>query len=181
MKRGQSRRPWQRVVAGPDHRPPTRKVRPKRRYRFASRQALTVDVAGYNELVGPGLPKSPTEDRLMNTLKASLLTSLVAVIVLASADIAMAQYTGRADSPYGPTTSPYLNLLQNNNQFNPVSTYNTLVKPIVDQNNAINRQGSSLNRLQGQVNNGMGAASSGGTTGHSSYFMNYSHYYSRGR
>ena len=114
----------------------------------------------------------------MNIVKASLLSSLVAMIVLASADAALAQYTGRSDSPYGPTTSPYLNLLQNNNQFNPVSTYNTLVKPIVDQNNAINRQGSNLNRLQGQVNSGASASSGGGNaTGHSSFFMNYSHFY----
>ena len=120
----------------------------------------------------------------MSLLKISLLPLLVALIVLSSADAALAQYTGRSDSPYGPTTSPYLNLLQNNNQLNPVSTYNTLVKPIVDQNNAINRQGSSINRLQGQVNAGMGAANTGGgrgTTGHTSYFMNYSHYYGRPR
>ena len=116
----------------------------------------------------------------MNPVKISLQSMLVALVVLLGAEVAQAQYTGRADSPYGPTTSPYLNLLQNNNQFNPVSTYNTLVKPIVDQNNAINRQGASLNRLQGQVNSGLPTGTTGrGSTGHASYFMNYSHFYGR--
>jgi hypothetical protein len=120
----------------------------------------------------------------MSLLKTSLLPLLGAVIVLSSADAALAQYTGRADSPYGPTTSPYLNLLQNNNQFNQASAYNTLVKPIVDQNNALNRQGASINRLQSQVNSGMAAPNTGGgrgATGHTSYFMNYSHFYGRTR
>jgi hypothetical protein len=123
----------------------------------------------------------------MSPLKACYLACCVAVVVLSNADAARAQYTGRADSPYGPTTSPYLNLLQNNNQLNTVSAYNTLVKPILDQNASLNRQGTSINRLQNQVNSGAGGGGGGGggaggrSTGHSSYFMNYSHYYPRMR
>ena len=116
----------------------------------------------------------------MTTLRIGLLILLGGLAVLATPSVSLAQsYGGRSDSPYGPTTSPYLNLLQNNNPLNPVSTYNTLVRPLVDQNNALNRQGASLNRLQQQANSGVGAGGSrsGGTTGHSSHFMNYSHFY----
>jgi hypothetical protein len=93
-------------------------------------------------------------------------------------------YMGRNDNPNGPTVSPYLNLLQNNSVFNQAPAYNTLVKPIVDQQNALNRQAGSINRLSQQVNSGGGGgggAGMRGATGHTSFFMNYSHYYPRGR
>jgi hypothetical protein len=102
--------------------------------------------------------------------------------VLATPSVSQAQfYGGRADSPYGATTSPYLNLLQNNNPLNPTPTYQSLVRPLIDQNTAINRQGASLNRLQQQVSSGTGSGAGGtrstGSTGHASFFMNYSHFY----
>jgi hypothetical protein len=118
----------------------------------------------------------------MTRLRIALLAVLGGLAMLAAPNVGLAQqqfYGGRSDSPYGPTTSPYLNLLQNNNPLNQVSSYNTLVRPLVDQGNAINRQGASLNRLQQQANSGVGAGGSrsGGTTGHGSHFMYYSHFY----
>jgi hypothetical protein len=95
-------------------------------------------------------------------------------------------YMGRTDNPNGPTVSPYMNLLQNNSIFNQAPTYNPLVKPIIDQQSALNRQASSINRLSQQINSGGGGGGGGaggmrGSTGHTSYFMNYSHFYPRSR
>jgi hypothetical protein len=118
----------------------------------------------------------------MTILRIALL-GVAALLLAPSVSSAQQFYGGRSDSPYGPTTSPYLNLLQNNNPLNPAPAYNTLVRPLVDQGNAIQRQGNTLNRLQQQVNSGGGAtgARTGNATGHQSFFMNYSHYYGYGR
>ena len=87
-------------------------------------------------------------------------------------------YTGRSDNPNGPTVSPYLNLLNNNNQLNGMPTYQSLVRPLLDQQSAIQRQGNSLQRLQQQVNTpGGGGSGAGRSTGHSTSFMYYSHFY----
>jgi hypothetical protein len=120
--------------------------------------------------------------------RAVLFAAAVAVLVAASAS-ASAQgvaglYTGRSDNPNGPTVSPYLNLLQNNNQLNGIPNYQSLVRPLLDQQNAIQRQGSSLQRLQQQVNTQAGAGAGGQrATGHQTYFMHFSHFYpaQRGR
>lgn len=55
---------------------------------------------------------------------------------------ALAEYTGgiyqgRSDNPVGPTVSPYLNLLQSTNQLNGISNYQSLVRPLLDQQSAI--------------------------------------------
>ncbi|HEV3138235.1 MAG TPA: hypothetical protein VGZ26_10025 [Pirellulales bacterium] len=86
---------------------------------------------------------------------------------------------GHSDNPNGPTVSPYMNLLQNNNQFNQVPNYQSLVKPLLDQQNAIQRQGAGLQRLQQQVSSGGSGAGGGGGrgTGHVTSFMNYSHFF----
>ncbi|MGD9724181.1 MAG: hypothetical protein AB7O59_23165 [Pirellulales bacterium] len=104
----------------------------------------------------------------------------VAVLTLAASSSALAQgvYQGRSDNPNGPTVSPYLNLLQNNSVFSPATNYQSLVKPLIDQNSAIRRQGGAINQLQQQVNSGPG--SGGGGTGRGSYFMYYSHFYPNG-
>lgn len=106
------------------------------------------------------------------------LAAAVALFALAMPRLAMAQYGGFAgghsDNPNGPTVSPYLNLLQTNSQgFN---SYQTLVKPILDQNSALQRQGGAIQQLQQQ----QATSSAGGgrrATGHATYFMNYSHFY----
>jgi hypothetical protein len=112
-------------------------------------------------------------------------SALLVLLALAIPNTALAQYgyqgTGHSDNPNGPTVSPYLNLLQNNNILGPPSNYQSLVKPLIDQRNAIQRQGNSIQQLQ-QSSLGSGASSSAGgrATGHPSFFMNYSHYFSRG-
>jgi hypothetical protein len=101
----------------------------------------------------------------------TVLLAASAVIALVLPRVAMAQYPvgGHSDNPNGPTVSPYLNLLNINSQG--FSSYQTMVKPIVDQQNALQRQGSAIQRLQNQAGGG------GRATGHATYFMNYSHFY----
>jgi hypothetical protein len=112
----------------------------------------------------------------------------VSALVLACATAASVQaqgvggfYQGRGDNPVGPTVSPYLNLLQST-QFG-VTNYQSLVRPLIDQGNAINRQGNSLNRIQQQINSpsagggGYSGATNSRGTGHTTFFMNYSHFY----
>ncbi len=113
------------------------------------------------------------------------LAFLVVGLMAASASPSYAQiygannfFGGHSDNPNGPTVSPYLNLLQTNSQG--LSSYQTLVKPLVDQQNAIQRQGDSLQRLQSQVNNqayAPGGKSGNQGTGHVTRYFNYSHYY----
>lgn len=113
--------------------------------------------------------------------------AVVVLVVVAAPGVAHAQWfaSGHSDNPNGPTVSPYLNLLQNNSILGPPTNYQSLVRPLVDQNSAIQRQGASLSRLQQQVNSGGGggAGNSGSRagTGHASRFMNYSHYYPSAR
>jgi hypothetical protein len=99
-----------------------------------------------------------------------------------SAQLAHAQgglYMGSSDNPVGPTVSPYLNLLQQNVNPAAPTNYQSLVRPLVNQGNAIRQQGSSINRLQQQVNAPSfgGGGGAGGATGHATFFMNYSHFY----
>jgi hypothetical protein len=105
---------------------------------------------------------------LLPALAGVLLTSLMAAS-------AHAQY-GSSDNPVGPTVSPYLNLLQTD-QFG-ATNYQSLVRPLINQGNAINRQANSLNRLQQQVSGGRGGSRG---TGHATFFMNYSHFYPQAR
>lgn len=104
--------------------------------------------------------------------------ALMAAPVSVSAQNIGGLYTGRSDNPNGPTVSPYLNLLQNNNQLNGIPNYQSLVRPLLDQQSAIQRQGNSLQRLQQQVNT-QAASGAGGqrATGHHTSFMYYSHFY----
>jgi hypothetical protein len=106
-----------------------------------------------------------------------LLAAAACIVALAMPRLVIAQGIpfpgGHSDNPNGPTVSPYLNLLQNNSQgFN---SYQTMVKPIIDQNSALQRQGGAIQQLQQQVNNPAGGGRRG--TGHATYFMNYSHFY----
>lgn len=124
----------------------------------------------------------------MNARRILLLASLL-TIALCAPEAARAQgginsFRGHSDNPNGPTVSPYLNLLNNNNQLNGVPNYQSLVRPLVDQQDAIRRQGNSLQRLQSQVNSTYNAPpTTGGLrgTGHASYFMNFSHFYPQAR
>ena len=111
-------------------------------------------------------------------IRRLLFTLLVVACFAAGSRSAEAQnYRGTSDNPIGPTVSPYLNLI-NNDQFG-TTNYQSLVRPLVQQGNAINRQGGELNRLQHQVTSQRGAAGqyAPSATGHVTFFMNYSHYY----
>jgi hypothetical protein len=108
-----------------------------------------------------------------------LLFSLVVFACFAAGSrLAEAQnYRGTSDNPIGPTVSPYLNLI-NSNQFG-TTNYQSLVRPLVQQGNAINRQGGELNRLQQQVTSQRAATGqyAPSATGHVTFFMNTSHFY----
>jgi len=111
-------------------------------------------------------------------LRRLLLTLMVLACFAAGSRLAGAQnYRGTSDNPIGPTVSPYLNLT-NSNQFG-TTNYQSLVRPLVQQGNAINRQGGELNRLQQQVTSQRAASGQypPSATGHVTFFMNYSHYY----
>jgi hypothetical protein len=122
--------------------------------------------------------------RRIPLLAGTLLIALVAP-QWAYAQGGVNSFRGHSDNPNGPTVSPYLNLLNNNNQLNGIPNYQSLVRPLVDQQDAIKRQGNSLQRLQSQVNSTYNAPSGSGAglrgTGHISHFMNYSHFYPQGR
>ena len=93
---------------------------------------------------------------LLPVLIATLLTGLMA----ASAHAQQRLPRGSSDNPVGPTVSPYLNLL-GADQFG-ITNYQSLVRPLVDQGNAINRQAGSINRLQQQIGQGAGGGYSRG-------------------
>ena len=94
---------------------------------------------------------------------------------------------GGISNPYNPkpTVSPYLNLLQNNGDFD-FPQYQTLVRPFFDQQSINNRNAIDSQALRGQVNSlqrqvGRSAVTGIRATGHPTRYMNYSHYYSLGR
>ncbi len=113
-----------------------------------------------------------------------VITACAMTLVLSAARRADAQYFGSpiarggtSGSINGPTVSPYLNLLQMNTQG--IIPYQNLVQPQIEQNNALRQQASAINQLQQQVSS---PSSSGGgrgsrSTGHSTLFMNYGHYF----
>jgi hypothetical protein len=131
----------------------------------------------YNREAGAIVSKS-TEENLAMLSRAILCLSAAALLALAAPEMAMAQfagglYRGRNDNPVGPTVSPYLNLLQNNNQLNPVTNYQSLVRPLIDNQSNLQRQGASIQQLQNQIDTG----GAGRGTGHASFFMNFSHFF----
>src|SRR5262245_8030473 len=114
---------------------------------------------------------------------ARLIPGFSVAVVLLSASVSFGQggYNmprGHSDNPNGPTVSPYLNLLQTNSQG--LSNYQSLVKPMIDQQNTLQRQGNSIQRLQQQVGSAGSAPGATRGTGHATRFGNLSHYYSPG-
>ncbi len=113
----------------------------------------------------------------------ALLAAAIACAALAAPRAALAQgpgssmyFGGHSDNPNGPTVSPYLNLLQSNSQgLN--TNYQTIIRPMQDQQNALQRQGAAVQQLQQQVNSSRPSASGGRMTGHQTFFMNYGHFY----
>ena len=113
------------------------------------------------------------------TVRSLLLVGAATALALTMSTTALAQnyggnvFRGSSDNPVGPTVSPYLNLLQQSP--GAPTNYQSLVKPLINQNDAINRQAGSISRLQQQVYSGATGRATGG--GHTSYFMYYSHFY----
>jgi hypothetical protein len=80
-----------------------------------------------------------------------------------------------------PTVSPYLNLTGNTN----LASYQTLVRPIIDEREELNRQWARLDQLNQQLGGAPGAVGPGDqnrnpTRGRGTSavrFLHYSHYY----
>ncbi len=115
----------------------------------------------------------------------TLVIGMAVIAALAFSQAAQAQnysskfFGGHSDNPVGPTVSPYLNLVNQSGNISNVTNFQSLVKPLIEQHSALNSQAGSINQLQRQL--GSSAARGGGRgTGHSSYFMNGSHFYPRG-
>ncbi len=79
------------------------------------------------------------------------------------------------DTSRRPSVSPYLNLL--NNQNPNVTNYQSLVRPMVNQNRFNAQQRSAINNLQSAPSSSPQGAENIRSTGHQSAFGNYSHYY----
>ena len=118
-----------------------------------------------------------------------LLCVLFVAGIACHASSALAQQAGPSNLLYTPqpTVSPYLNLFNNPNG---IGTYQTLVRPFLQQNDFNTQQSYLNNQVQAELNqirstSGLGAtgASRGiRPTGQAATYMNLSHYYSgRGR
>ncbi|MBX3414972.1 MAG: hypothetical protein KF708_19965 [Pirellulales bacterium] len=122
----------------------------------------------------------------------AILIGLFSLLLLAgSARVAVAQfpqYRPPSINPMQntinrPTVSPYLNLTQRN--FNGPPTYQTLVRPMVEQRQAAVRQAAQIQQIQQDISssNRMGASRTTGEsqqvrgTGHVSGFMNHMHFF----
>jgi hypothetical protein len=77
-----------------------------------------------------------------------------------------------------PTVSPYLNLVNGGDPN--LTNYQSMVRPLVNQNRVNSQQSSQLNRLEARKPS---SSNSGNetlrTTGHQATWHNYSHYYPR--
>jgi hypothetical protein len=125
----------------------------------------------------------------MKMVRRVLVISFV-VAIGSHASAAFAQLAGPSNLQYTPqpTVSPYLNLFNNPNG---IATYQTLVRPFLQQNDYNSQQNYINNQVQQELNqvretSGLGAtgASRGirpTGTGQAATYMNLSHYYSGGR
>jgi hypothetical protein len=76
-----------------------------------------------------------------------------------------------------PTVSPYLNLVNGNNDPN-LTNYQSLVRPQVNQQRVNNQQNAQINRLEARPpTSGNAGSESLRSTGHQATWRNYSHYY----
>lgn len=81
-----------------------------------------------------------------------------------------------------PTVSPYLNLLRPQGGV-AIPNYQSLVRPMLDQERINQQQGRQLQQLQKRIYQGPSSQSSAGapigirSTGHTTGFMNYSAYF----
>ena len=121
--------------------------------------------------------------------KFAWIMGLVAIAALSTAR----QASAKSQLPFSniqqsPTVSPYLNLL-NRNTGSGLPAYQTLVQPILQQQQQAAIQQTQISRLQKQqsalaAGGGLTAPARGVSseirgTGHVTAFMDYSHYYAR--
>lgn len=115
---------------------------------------------------------------------ASILAFALVIALVASAQAQ--QKNSRTKRPFEdlnlnrPAVSPYLNLV--NNTQNGITNYQSLVKPLVQQQATNRRQGTAINQLQKQVAASRPTSGAQGSdalrpTGHHSTYQNYSHFY----
>jgi len=104
---------------------------------------------------------------------------VVALLGVLSAGTAMAQTQPRQ---YGydpflnrPALSPYYNLTRRESGSS--LNYQTLVLPQIEAQHRAQYQQKQIQQLQGQVSRPASQGTTGGATGHPSYFMNLSHFY----
>ena len=134
--------------------------------------------------------KSPlTSTRFLGShrilIEAFKIVLLAGCLGFVAVDAAEAQtYSPYGDPLQRPTVSPYLNLLRGTSE-GALPNYYTLVRPQLQQRAAALQQQASINQLQRQVNSLprrdrlSGVSGEIRTTGHTTLFQNYSHYYQR--
>ncbi len=90
-----------------------------------------------------------------------------------------------AMSPYGtaearPTVSPYVNLTYGSNG---LSNYQTLVRPLIEERESLNRQWAELDKISNQLYGTAAVRPSGPSARRtaSHRFMHYSHYFGTDR
>lgn len=88
----------------------------------------------------------------------------------------------RQNALSSPTVSPYLNLLRGSGGgIASPGAYQSLVRPMINQQNAIRQQEGQIRSLQQQQQMGrsstVGAAEGLRGTGHQTFFMNFSHFF----
>jgi hypothetical protein len=110
-------------------------------------------------------------------MRPSLIITIIicGAVWLQAASATIAQQPPRsaslAESRTGSTVSPYLNLGINSNG---LSNYSTLVRPLLNQRELLARQALTKQRLSAPPEEETGRRVS-------RRFMNYSHYFDRGR
>ena len=122
----------------------------------------------------------------VSAMRFWLCLTLAAIGVLAISQPSQAQQLPFSNIQQTPTVSPYLNLTRNNSG---PATYQSLVQPIVQQQQQSALQQGQINRLQNQTsalskgaglaNPARGASSAIRGTGHVTAFMDTSHYFPR--
>jgi hypothetical protein len=113
----------------------------------------------------------------------AVCAAFLAASPVAAQSVGYSRYTNtiRDQTINRPTVSPYLNLLQNGGR---LPAYQTLVRPMLENERRSAEQSQSLGKLQQQVNaasrDPSGRVRDQGIrpTGHTTTYLNYSHYYS---
>lgn len=124
----------------------------------------------------------------MSTLQRTLLaiTFLGAIAILPSSASAQGNFSRRYSSPSGPTITPYLDYLRNDN--GALNPYYNFIRPKAQLRNDAQRMQEELRqseantqRLGGELEKLQGGPSKAAATGTAAGFNNTSHYYPSAR